>query len=44
MSRFEPRLIPLMSAAAFAMLLLISPSAAQPGGFGWGPGMMMVPA
>ena len=43
MSRFELRLVPLMSAAAVAVLLSISSAAAQPGGFGWGPGMMMGP-
>jgi hypothetical protein len=43
MSRFETRLAPLLSAAAIAVVLAISPAAAQPGGFGWGPGMMMGP-
>jgi Spy/CpxP family protein refolding chaperone len=43
MSRFEMRLAPLMMTAAVAVVLSIAPAAAQPGGFGWGPGMMMGP-
>jgi LTXXQ motif family protein len=43
MSRFETRLAPLTVTTAFAMFLSIVPAAAQPGGFGWGPGMMMGP-
>jgi hypothetical protein len=43
MSRFETRLAPLTVTTAFAVFLSIAPAAAQPGGFGWGPGMMMGP-
>lgn len=43
MSGFEPRPASLAVTAAVAWLLAISSAAAQPGGFGWGPGMMMGP-
>jgi hypothetical protein len=43
MSRFEPRIAALMMTAVVVALLSLGPAAAQPGGFGWGPGMMMGP-
>jgi hypothetical protein len=43
MSRFKLRLAPLMATAVVAVLFAIPPAAAQPGGSGWGPGMMMGP-
>lgn len=48
MTRFNSRMTTLLSAASLAVLLSTSPITAQPGsgpgGFGWGPGMMMGPS
>ena len=44
MPRFELWITAMMSTAAVAVLLFSTPpAAAQPSGFGWGPGMMMGP-
>jgi hypothetical protein len=43
MSGSNSRLVDILAAAGVAMVCSIAPLAAQPSGFGWGPGMMMGP-